>query len=172
MEELNRKVPEDTGRFPAWLLLDSVRSMHNVGSAFRTADAFNVSGIFLTGFTPRPPHRDIHKTALGATETVPWKYEENVVQAILQLKEQGYRILGVEQTHNSTSLEKALWQPQEKTALIFGNEVTGVSHEALTLCDGCIEIPQWGSKHSLNISVSLGIVLWELVKRQSGISDE
>lgn len=169
MDELNRadagSVPEDS-RFPVYLVLDDVRSMHNVGSAFRTADAFNAKGIYLCGYTPRPPHRDIHKTALGATETVPWVYEENITATLEHLSKEGYRIWAVEQVHNSISLQDINFPTHEKIALIFGNEVTGVSDAALTLCEGCIEIPQWGTKHSLNISVTVGVVLWELVKNR------
>jgi 23S rRNA (guanosine2251-2'-O)-methyltransferase len=168
MDELNRadagSVPDDS-RFPVYLVLDDVRSMHNVGSAFRTADAFNAKGIYLCGYTPRPPHRDIHKTALGATETVPWQYEEQIIIALENLREAGYKIWAVEQVHNSISLKDITFTSNEKIALIFGNEVSGVSDAALSLCDGCIEIPQWGTKHSLNISVTVGVVLWEIVKR-------
>lgn len=168
MSELNRadagSLPDDS-RFPVYVVLDDVRSMHNVGSAFRTADAFNAKGIYLCGFTPRPPHRDIHKTALGATETVPWIYEQEVSTALETLRRQGYRIWAVEQVHNSVSLEAVSFPAGEKIALIFGNEVSGVSDATLVLCEGCIEIPQWGTKHSLNISVTVGVVLWEIVKR-------
>lgn len=170
MDELQRaeagSINEDS-RFPVFVVLDDVRSMHNVGSAFRTADAFHAKGIYLCGFTPRPPHRDIHKTALGATETVPWKYEENISTAIENLKEDGYEIWAVEQVHNSISLQDCHFANDKKIALVFGNEVTGVSDTALALCNGCIEIPQWGTKHSLNISVTVGVVLWEMVKTRS-----
>lgn len=168
MDELNRADAgsvSDDSRFPVYLVLDDVRSMHNVGSAFRTADAFNAKGIYLCGYTPRPPHRDIHKTALGATETVPWLYEEQIIIALENLRKTGYKIWAVEQVHNSISLQDISFSSGEKIALIFGNEVSGVSDAALSLCDGCIEIPQWGTKHSLNISVTVGVVLWELVKR-------
>lgn len=168
MEELNRAEAgsvNDASRFPVYLVLDDVRSMHNVGSAFRTADAFASKGIYLCGYTPRPPHRDIHKTALGATETVPWTYEEHITNALEQLRAEGYKLWAVEQVHNSVSLGEVNFQADEKIALIFGNEVTGVSDAALALCEGCIEIPQWGTKHSLNISVTIGIVLWEIVRR-------
>jgi 23S rRNA (guanosine2251-2'-O)-methyltransferase len=166
MEELNRlstAAKKEAAPFPIVLLLDDVRSMHNVGSAFRTADAFNISAIHLCGYTPRPPHRDIHKTALGATETVPWVYQQDIILSIQELREQGYQVWAVEQTHNSTYLQHTRFDPEDKVAFIFGNEVNGVSNDALALCDGCIEIPQWGSKHSLNLS---GVVLWELVKRR------
>lgn len=168
IEELNRfSVSEikEVARFPVWIVLDDVRSMHNVGSAFRTADAFNGAGIYLCGYTPQPPHRDIHKTALGATETVPWSYAQQVTEALEQLKSDGYRIWAVEQAHNSIALQDISFDPTDKIALVFGNEVSGVSNEALALCDGCIEIPQWGTKHSLNISVTVGIALWEIVKK-------
>lgn len=167
MEELNRldiDTVRESERFPVWIILDDVRSMHNVGSTFRTADAFNARGICLCGYTPQPPHRDIHKTALGATDTVPWKYENDITVPLLALKEQGYKIWAVEQAHDSTFLQNLSFTPDEKIVLIFGNEVTGVSDKALALCDACIEIPQWGTKHSLNISVTVGVVLWELVK--------
>ena len=170
MEELGRRSIEDmknNAHFPIWLMLDDVRSMHNVGSVFRTADAFNVSGLSLCGYTPCPPHRDIHKTALGATETVQWQYEKDITVAIQQLKNQGYQIIAVEQTHNSTGLQHFSIEEESPMAFIFGNEVSGVSEPALELCDACIEIPQWGNKHSLNISVSLGIVLWEAVRHHA-----
>lgn len=169
MFELNRLSAEDAKvmtQFPIALVLDNVRSMHNVGSVFRTADSFGLEQIFLCGFTPKPPHREIHKTALGATDTVQWHYNDNIVDALLGLKEQGYKIIAAEQTHNSISLEKIDSSSTQKIAVIFGNEVEGVSDEALALCDDVLEIPQFGTKHSLNISVSVGIVIWELVRRQ------
>lgn len=168
IEELNRfSISEikEVPRFPVWIVLDDVRSMHNVGSAFRTADAFNGAGIYLCGYTPQPPHREIHKTALGATETVPWKYNQDVQQALQALKAEGYNIWAVEQAHNSIALQDITFDPTDKVALVFGNEVSGVSDAALAFCDGCIEIPQWGTKHSLNISVTVGIALWEIVKK-------
>jgi 23S rRNA (guanosine2251-2'-O)-methyltransferase len=149
--------------FPVWAVLDDVRSMHNVGAVFRTADSFNLSGIYLCGVTPQPPHRDIHKTALGATESVHWQYAVSAVHAIQALKKDGYTIIGVEQTHNSKWLNAYPFKAQDKIALVLGNEVHGVSDEALALCDSVIEIPQFGSKHSLNISVAAGVVLWEAV---------
>jgi 23S rRNA (guanosine2251-2'-O)-methyltransferase len=168
MDELQRAAIgtlTENDRFNVYLVLDDVRSMNNVGSCFRTADGLNAKGIALCGVTPQPPHRDIHKTALGATEFVPWQYHQTVVGAIEQLKAEGYSIWAVEQVHNSTLLNEIAFEPEQKVALIFGNEVTGVSEEALALCDGSIEIPQWGSKHSLNIAVSVGIVLWEVVQQ-------
>lgn len=166
MEELERKSPEEmqkAEKHPIIIILDDVRSMHNVGSSFRTCDAFNVAAIFLCGYTPAPPHRDIHKTALGATETVSWKHFANVRDAIATARELGYEIYAVEQVHESIALNEFEWNGAA-TALIFGNEVNGVNEEALKMADGCIEIPQWGAKHSLNISVSVGVVLWEMVR--------
>ncbi len=146
--------------------MDNIRSMHNVGSVFRTADAFLVDGIYLCGFTPQPPHRDINKTALGATETVSWKYFPSTSEAIHLLKESGCTIYAVEQAENAISLQHASSIKSPKIAVVFGNEVEGVSNETLKLCEGCIEIPQFGMKHSLNISVAAGIVLWELVRNR------
>lgn len=168
MDDLGRLSTDevkDAPRHPVLVILDDVRSMQNVGSAFRTCDAFAAAGIFLCGYTPQPPHRDIHKTALGATETVPWQNFFTVTEAIAAAKEQGYLVVAVEQAHGSIPLQQ-LPQQGQKLALIFGNEVTGVSDEALALADVCAEIPQWGSKHSLNISVTVGVVLWELVRGQ------
>lgn len=167
MPELQRLSNEDAQqqyRFPLIIVLDNVRSMNNVGSVFRTADSFGLQEIIICGFTPQPPHREIHKTALGATETVKWSYYENVTDALERLKQESYIILAAEQTHNSVSLETVDYDTHQKKALIFGNEVVGVSDEALTYCDKVIEIPQFGAKHSLNISVSVGIVCWELVR--------
>ncbi|HTI07268.1 MAG TPA: RNA methyltransferase [Puia sp.] len=167
MDELNRKsVHEFRGsdKTPVVVVLDNIRSMHNVGSVFRTADAFLLEGIFLCGYTPQPPHRDIHKTALGATETVEWKYFEETAAAVRSLKEEGYKVFAVEQVENSIPLPEFTAQHSGKLAVVFGNEVSGVGEEALKLCDGSVEIPQWGMKHSLNISIAAGIVLWEVVR--------
>lgn len=167
MEELERKSPSEAlqaGKHPIIIILDDIRSMHNVGSVFRTGDAFAVSAIYLCGYTPRPPHRDIHKTALGATESVNWEHFPETTDAVHVAKEKGYKVFAIEQAHNSINLNNFKWQ-SEKVALVFGNEVTGVNDEVLKLADGVIEIPQWGAKHSLNISVSAGVVLWEIVKQ-------
>lgn len=167
MEELERLAPgdaKDAEKHRVIIILDDVRSMHNVGSAFRTADAFSVAAIYLCGYTPTPPHRDIHKTALGATETVEWKHFPTTTEAIEAAKASGHQIYAVEQVHDSIMLNTFAWT-REPIALVFGNEVSGVNEEAIKLCDGSIEIPQWGSKHSLNISVSVGVVLWELVRK-------
>ena len=166
--DLNRKTVDqfrESEKFPLVVVLDNVRSMHNVGSVFRTADAFLISGIWLCGYTPRPPHRDIHKTALGATETVKWQYAERTVEAVGALKDEGFRIFAVEQVEKSIPLHEFSSEKAGKMAVIFGNEVTGIDAEVLKFCDGSIEIPQFGMKHSLNISVAAGIVLWELTKR-------
>ena len=166
MDELGRRSAAEmraAGKHSIRVILDDVRSMHNVGSVFRTCDAFAAEAIYLCGFTPAPPHRDIHKTALGATETVEWKNFTTAIEAVHEAKANGYKIFAVEQAHESTLLHELNWN-SEKIALVFGNEVTGVCDEVLHVADGCLEIPQWGVKHSLNISVSVGVVLWELVK--------
>lgn len=168
MDELGRMSVDEfkqAPKNPVMVVLDNIRSMHNVGSVFRTADAFLAEGICLCGYTPQPPHRDIHKTALGATETVDWMYFHTTLEAVQALKERGYHIYAVEQTEGSTSLEKFVSSDQ-KIAVVFGNEVEGVNAEILPLCDGYIEIPQLGMKHSLNISVAAGIVLWEIVRNK------
>lgn len=171
MEELGRKTInafKQAEKSPVVLVLDNIRSMHNVGSVFRTADAFLAESICLCGYTPQPPHRDIHKTALGATDTVTWNYYPTTREAALHLQIEGYLLYAIEQAEGSISLElfsqSILQDPNTKIALIFGNEVNGVDYEVLKLCDGCIEIPQLGMKHSLNISVAAGIVLWELIR--------
>jgi 23S rRNA (guanosine2251-2'-O)-methyltransferase len=166
MDELGRLSVDDfkqAAKNPVMVVLDNIRSMHNVGSVFRTADAFLAEGICLCGYTPQPPHRDIHKTALGATETVDWLYFPTTMEAAQALKQKGYKLFAVEQAEGSISLEK-FTIANEKMAVIFGNEVGGVDAEVLKLCDGCIEIPQLGTKHSLNISVAAGIVLWKIAE--------
>ena len=173
--ELNRKSIDDfkeASKTPLIIILDDIRSLNNIGSVFRTSDAFLISGICLCGFTPQPPHRDIHKTALGATESVDWVYYENTFEAVTALKEQGYKVFAIEQTQGSISLENFKTYINENSnnnsnnslAFVFGNEVEGVSDEVLAICDGAIEIPQYGMKHSLNISVAAAIVLWEMVR--------
>jgi tRNA G18 (ribose-2'-O)-methylase SpoU len=149
------------------LLLDNVRSLHNVGSAFRTADAFRLEKIYLTGITGTPPHREIHKTALGATDSVAWEYTEQPATALQNLKENNYTIIVVEQTTKSIPLNQFVPESGKKYCLVFGNEVNGVSEEAIALTDVALEIPQAGTKHSLNISVCLGIVAWEFFKKLS-----
>ena len=146
------------------VVLDNVRSMSNVGSVFRTCDAFGVDELWLCGITPTPPHRDIHKTALGATETVRWRHFATIQEAIEEGRKGGRAIFAVEQAAGSTSLEKAAALFMAPLLLFFGNEVNGVSDDVLDVADGCIEIPQVGAKHSLNISVSVGVILWEAVR--------
>ena len=178
MDELNRKSVDEfrqSEKTPVIVVLDNIRSMHNVGSVFRTADAFLLRGVYLCGYTPQPPHRDIHKTALGATETVNWKYFATTAEAIAGLKQDGYKVYAVEQVEGSIPLQEfALPTAQHSggLAVVFGNEVSGVGEAALKLCDGYVEIPQWGMKHSLNISIAAGIVLWELVRGRMGASNE
>ena len=165
MEELGRvsiDAFKDAIKMSVVVMLDNVRSLNNVGSAFRTADAFAAEKIILTGITGTPPHREIQKTALGATESVTWEYEGNTAQAIQKLKQNGYTILAIEQTNKSQSLQSFKPESDKKYCFIFGNEVSGVSEEALALVDGCLEIPQGGTKHSLNISVCVGIILWHV----------
>jgi len=168
MDALGRKSVQEfktSPKHPIIVVLDNIRSMHNVGSIFRTCDAFLLEGICICGYTPQPPHRDIQKTALGATETVDWTYMSTTFAAVQSLKELGYTILAVEQASGSTSLQQYTIPPHTKLAIVLGNEVEGVQEDVLSLCHGCIEIPQWGTKHSLNVSVAAGIVLWELVKQ-------
>jgi 23S rRNA (guanosine2251-2'-O)-methyltransferase len=167
-EELNRKTIaefREAGKNPVMVVLDNVRSQNNVGSIFRTCDAFLLEGIILCGITAIPPHREISKTALGATESVNWQYMEKTTDAVNSLHEKGYRVFAVEQTQGSQLLHEFNIQSGEKVALIFGHEINGVEQEAIDLCDGTIEIPQHGTKHSLNIAVSAGIVLWEFFRR-------
>lgn len=169
MDELGRKSVNDfrlSKKTPVVVVLDNIRSMHNVGSVFRTADAFLIQGIYLCGYTPQPPHRDIHKTALGATETVAWRHFAAATDAIRKLKEEGYTVLAVEQTEGSMKLTELGKLVPGPLAVVFGNEVSGVDNAALGLCDSSVEIPQWGMKHSLNVSIAVGIVLWELVREQ------
>lgn len=161
--ELTRKTVEgfkDAAKTPLIIILDDVRSLHNIGSVFRTADGFLIEKIYLCGITATPPNKEINKTALGATETVDWEHREDLLSLIDELKENNVEVFAVEQVEDSISLESFI--PEGKTALIFGNEVFGVSQEAIKKCDGSIEIPQLGTKHSLNISVTTGIVIWDL----------
>ena len=167
MSELDRKSIEefkDSKKNKIVLVLDDVRSMHNVGACFRTADAFLLEKIFLCERTPKPPHRDIHKTALGATETVSWHHFETTVEALQVLKNDDYELIAIEQTHNSIFLNDFKIDENKKYALVFGHEVNGVQQEIISMCDKVIEVPQQGSKHSLNISVCVGVVCWEFVR--------
>lgn len=167
MDELERKSVEEfktAEKFPIIVVLDNVRSMHNVGSIFRTADAFLIESIYLCGYTPKPPHRDINKTALGATETVYWQHFDNILDAITILRQQSYKIYAVEQVKESLSLNHIEFNSNEKMAIIMGNEVEGVQEKVLNICDACIEIPQFGMKHSFNVSVAAGIILWKAIE--------
>lgn len=147
---------------PLIIIADNVRSMHNVGSIFRTSDAFLVEKIYLCGITPTPPHREIQKTALGATESVDWQYAENTLDVVNQLKKEGWTILALEQTTNSVMLDELKVEKGEKIAIVLGNEVEGVNQEVINLCNKAVEIPQFGTKHSFNVSVSCGIMLWQV----------
>ncbi len=167
-EELGRLEPEAFASAPkinACVVLDDIRSMNNVGSAFRTSDAFRIEKIYLSGITATPPHRDINKTALGATETVAWQHVPDIGTLVGQLKAEGYTIIAVEQADESTKLDQFLPSADAKYAFIFGNEVFGVNDQAVSQSDIVLEIPQYGTKHSLNISVSLGIVIWDFVSK-------
>lgn len=168
MDELNRDSLEsfrEKEKTPLVLVLDNVRSLNNVGSAFRTGDAFAVEKIFLCGITGTPPNKEIHKTALGATESVAWEYATETAEILKSLKTEGYKILAVEQVSNSVSLSEFQPESGQKYTVVFGNEVFGVEEAAIALADTVIEIPQFGTKHSLNISVALGIVVWDLVSK-------
>ncbi|MGB8192053.1 MAG: RNA methyltransferase, partial [Chitinophagaceae bacterium] len=161
MEELNRKTVEgfkEAEKMPVVAVLENIRSAYNVGSVFRTADAFLLQGIYICGYTARPPHKEIKKTALGSEDTVHWNHFANAQAAIEELRKEGYKIFAVEQAESSIPLQEFTREVQEKTALVFGNEVTGVEQSTILLCDGCIEIPQLGMKHSLNVSVAAGVV--------------
>ena len=167
LEELGRidvETFKKTEKIPLVVILDNIRSMHNVGAAFRTADAFLVEKIILCGITPKPPHREIHKAALGATESVDWQFYDNVKEAVIDLKTLGFEIVGIEQTTNSVMITDFEIDKTKKYALVLGNEVEGISDEILTDLDVCLEIPQLGTKHSLNVSVCGGIVMWEFFK--------
>ena len=167
MAELNRKSVDEFRRsekLPVIVVLENIRSMHNVGSVFRSADAFLIEAIYICGYTARPPRKEIEKTALGATETVEWKYFSTTMEAIENLKQNNYKLFAIEQADKSIPLNRYYEIDADKVALVFGNEVTGVENEIISLCDVCIEIPQFGTKHSLNISVAAGIVLWEVVR--------
>lgn len=170
MQELGRVEVEtfkNAPKLPLIVVLDSIRSMHNVGSVFRSSDCFAVEKIILCGITARPPHREIEKTALGATESVNWEYYEHIEEALLHLKKENYVVCAIEQVTNSVSLKDFVPEQGNKYAFIFGNEVNGVSEEALQHVDTSVEIPQFGTKHSFNISVTAGIVLWDFYNKIS-----
>jgi 23S rRNA (guanosine2251-2'-O)-methyltransferase len=165
LNRLNVNEYKNSEKTPIVVVLDNIRSLNNIGSVFRTSDAFLIEKIYLCGITATPPHRDIQKTALGATESVEWKYFNEGIDAINELKNNNYKIISIEQVEDSISLEKFKIEKNQKYAVIFGNEVKGVQQELINISDYCIEIPQFGTKHSFNISVSAGIVLWEFYKK-------
>lgn len=165
--ELNRISTEEfksTEKTPLVVVLDNIRSLNNIGSVFRTSDAFLVEAIYLCGITATPPNQEIHKTALGAEDSVRWEYFEDTKEAVKQLKEDNYIVYSIEQVENSTMLDTLQLDKTKKYAIVLGNEVKGVQQEVVDICDGCIEIPQYGTKHSLNISISAGIVIWDFFK--------
>lgn len=164
MNRLNQEAYATSTKIPIIIVLDNIRSMNNVGSVFRTADAFRITGLMLCGITACPPHTDIHKTALGAEDIVPWQYFPSTMQAIERLKVDGYQIYALEQAHGSLNLEQFTPDTDRPYALVIGNEVKGVDQEVVNHCDGCVEIPQFGTKHSLNVSVATGIALWSFVR--------
>lgn len=168
MEQLNRPDVDsfkEQKKTAITIVMDNVRSMHNVGSAFRTADGFAIEKIMLCGITGTPPHREIEKTAIGATQSVAWSYHKEVDEAISELKAEGWKIIAIEQAEGSISLHDFQTQDEEKYALVFGNEVHGVSDSVMQAIDSCLEIPQLGTKHSLNVSVTIGIVLWDFMHK-------
>jgi len=169
MQELGRKSVDEfrnAEKMPIIAVLENIRSAYNVGSVFRTADAFLIEAIYIIGYSAKPPHKEIKKTALGAEETVSWKHFATTGEAISSLRDEGYKIFAVEQAEQSLHLHNFSWDNKVKVAVIFGNEVTGVEQNTILNCDGCIEIPQLGMKHSLNIATAAGVVLWELVSKK------
>jgi len=171
MDELDRKTPEEfreAEKTPLIVILENIRSAYNVGSVFRTSDAFLVQAIYIIGYSAKPPHKEIKKTALGAEETVEWKHFASSAEAVAEARKEGFRVYAVEQAADSVALQDLSPSLSDKIAVVFGNEVTGVEQSTIALCDGCIEIPQLGMKHSLNIATAAGIVLWELVRPRIG----
>lgn len=171
MLDLNRISCDEfksTPKIPLVVVLDDVRSLNNIGSIFRTADAFVVESIYLCGITATPPSVEIHKTALGAEDSVEWHYYEDVCAAVKELHDKGYKICAIEQVKDSISLEQFIINDCEKYAVILGNEVKGVQQKVVDMCDCCIELPQYGTKHSLNVSITAGIVMWEFMKKYKG----
>ena len=164
MNRLTVEEFKEEKKTPLVVVLDNVRSLHNVGSVFRTADAFLVEAVYLCGITSTPPHAEIHKTALGAENTVEWKHYEDTHVAVDELKSQGYTVFAIEQAEGSTKLPDLKLEQNKKYAVILGNEVKGVQQTVVDVCDGCIEIPQFGTKHSLNVSVTSGIIIWNFFK--------
>jgi 23S rRNA (guanosine2251-2'-O)-methyltransferase len=171
MSELGRKTVEEfrqSEKNQIIVVLENIRSAYNVGSVYRTADAFLLQSLYICGYTAHPPHKEIKKTALGAEETVDWRYFNKSSEAIEELRKEGYKVFAVEQAADSCPLQQVEFDKNGKVAVIFGNEVSGVEQSTLALCDGCIEIPQLGMKHSLNIATAAGVVLWELVRTRMG----
>jgi len=171
-EELNRLEVDafkKADKHPVILFLDNIRSRNNVGAVFRTSDAFLIEKIILGGITPTPPHRDIYKTALGATDSVLWNYTNNLIETLTNLQNDGYRIIAIEQVEGAIALQKYSLSIGEKVVLVFGSEVGGVQQAIVDMANDCIEIPQFGTKHSLNISVSVGVVLWHLLCKQFSV---
>ena len=161
LDRLDVKQFKDADKTPVIIVLDNIRSLNNIGSVFRTADAFLIEKIYLCGITAQPPHKDIHKTALGATDSVAWEHAESTLDVLQRLKKENIKTIAIEQAENAVFLNDFKTKPNEKYALIFGNEVKGVSQEVVSASDVIIEIPQYGTKHSLNISVSVGVVVWD-----------
>jgi len=175
MEELGRKSVEEfkaSDKTPSIVVLENIRSAYNVGSVFRTSDAFLVEAIYIIGYSAKPPHKEIKKTALGAEETVDWKYFKTTAEAIEELRAKGFNVFAAEQAEGSYKLNAIGFEPDEKIAVVFGNEVTGVEQSTIALCDGCLEIPQLGMKHSLNIATAAGVVLWELIRGRIMLNDK
>ncbi|MFT5249856.1 MAG: 23S rRNA (guanosine2251-2'-O)-methyltransferase [bacterium] len=162
LDRINNNEFKSSEKTPLIIVLDNIRSANNIGSVFRSSDAFLIKKIYLCGITAQPPHKDIHKTALGATDSVEWEYVENTIDLINRLKTEGVKVASIEQAEDSISLENYQTQPNTTYAIVFGNEVKGVSQEVVSASDAVIEIPQYGTKHSLNISVSCGVVVWDL----------
>lgn len=166
--ELNRISAEEfktTQKIPLIVILDNIRSLNNIGSVFRTSDAFLIEAIYLCGITATPPHAEIHKTALGAEHSVDWKYFEDTVEAVKELQNSNYTVFAIEQVQNSTMLDNLKLDRSAKYAVVMGNEVKGVQQSVVDVCNGCIEIPQFGTKHSLNVAVTTGIVIWDFFKQ-------
>lgn len=165
LERLTLREYKESEKIPVVVVLDNIRSQNNIGSVFRTVDAFRLEGMVLCGITATPPHREIHKTALGATGSVSWEYRENTKDAIVELKNKGYLIISIEQAEGAVILDQLKLDRDQKYALVLGHEVRGVDQDVLDLSDICLEIPQFGTKHSLNISVAAGIVIWEVFRQ-------
>ncbi len=162
LERLTNEGYKTASKTPIIVILDNIRSLNNIGSVFRTSDAFLIEKIYLCGITAKPPHKDIHKTALGSTESVDWEYAENTLELVKKLQDEGVQIASIEQAENAVMLNDFIPVKGKKIAVVFGNEVKGVQQEVVSASNYCIEIPQYGTKHSLNISVSCGVVLWDL----------